>query len=90
LLGGGEAIVEGVATVEASALFRELAAAHPGVAVWPDEGFTEGDWSYAWVVSRFGEGNVRNLAYVRIRAASSSTAPTMTPEMTSGWQPSDA
>ena len=60
--------MEGVTTVEASALFRELAASHPGVEVWPDDGFTEGGWSYVWVVSRFGEGNARNLAYVRVRS----------------------
>jgi hypothetical protein len=56
-----------VAAVETSSLCRRLAAAHPGVEVWPDEGFTEGGWSYAWIVSRSGEGIVRNLAYVRLR-----------------------
>jgi hypothetical protein len=56
-----------VTTVGASSLYRRLVAAHPGVEVWPDEGFSEGGWSYAWIVSRFGEGAVRNLAYVRLR-----------------------
>ncbi len=56
-----------VAAVEASSLCRRLAAAHPGVEVWPDEGVSEGGWSYAWIVSRSGEGSVRNLAYVRLR-----------------------
>jgi hypothetical protein len=59
--------MEGIALVESSTLFRELATAHPGVEAWLDEGFTEGDWSYAWIVSRFGEGQVRNLVYVRLR-----------------------
>jgi hypothetical protein len=52
-----------IETVEASALFRRLADAHPGVEVWPDEGFTEGGWSYAWIVSRFEEGSVRKLEW---------------------------
>jgi hypothetical protein len=56
-----------VAAVEASSLFRGLAAANPGVEVWPDEEFAEGGWSYAWIVSRSGEGAVRNLAYVRLQ-----------------------
>ena len=54
-------------TVQASDLFRSLAASHPAVEVWPDEGFTEGGWSYFWIVSRFEKGSVRNLAYVRLR-----------------------
>ena len=60
--------MEVYATIQASSLFREMAAAHPGVEVWPDDGFTEGGWSYAWIVSRFGEGNVRKLTYVRVQA----------------------
>lgn len=59
--------MEDVRIVEASALFHQLAADHPGVEVWPDEGFTEGGWSYVSIVSRFGEGSVRILAYVRVR-----------------------
>ena len=53
--------------VQASVLFQSLAADHPGVEVWTDEGFTEGGWWYFWIVSRLGEGNVHNLAYVRLR-----------------------
>jgi hypothetical protein len=53
--------------VRASALFRLLAAQHPCVEVWADYGFTGDRWSYFWIVSRFGEGNVRNLAYVRLQ-----------------------
>ena len=56
-----------VAAVEASSLFRQFSTAHACVEAWPDEGFTEGGWSYAWIVSRFGDGNVRHLAYVRLR-----------------------
>jgi hypothetical protein len=56
------------ADLEASSLFRQLAGAHPSVEIWPDEAFTEGGWSYAWIVSRTGEGNVRTLAYLRLRA----------------------
>jgi hypothetical protein len=56
-----------VATVEASTLYRQLTAAHPGVEVWPDEGFSGEGWSYAWIVSRCGGGTVRNLTYVRLR-----------------------
>jgi hypothetical protein len=53
--------------VKASALFRSLAAQNPAVEVWADEGFSEGGWAYFWIVSRFAEGNFRNLAYVRLR-----------------------
>jgi hypothetical protein len=56
-----------VAAVEASSLYRRLSVAHTGVEVWPDEGFSEGGWSYAWIVARSGEGVVRNLAYIRLR-----------------------
>jgi hypothetical protein len=56
-------------SVEASALFKSLAAQHTAVEVWADDAFTQGGWSYFWIVSRFGEGNVRNLAYVRWREA---------------------
>lgn len=62
--------------LRASALYRRLADANPGVEVWPDENFTEGGWSYAWIVSRFGEGSVRNLQYVRFAADTFSDAPT--------------
>jgi hypothetical protein len=55
--------------VRASALFQALARQHPGVELWPDEGFTEGGWSYFWIVSRWAPGNVRNLAYVRLQGA---------------------
>lgn len=48
-----------------SALFSSFNAKHPGVEVWPDR--VEGGWDYYWIVSRFDEGNVRNLAYVRCR-----------------------
>jgi hypothetical protein len=51
-------------TVTESAVYRELAAEHPGVELWPDEGPDE--WSYFLIVSRFGEGNVRILARVRV------------------------
>ena len=52
--------------VQASALFRSLAVQHPGVEVWPDPDAPHADWAYFSVVSRFGEGNVRILAYVRV------------------------
>lgn len=51
--------------IRASALFRSLAAKHPGVEVWPDAGADGGGWSYFWVVSRPGDESARNLAYVR-------------------------
>jgi hypothetical protein len=53
--------------VQATALFRYLAAAHPGVETWPDEEFAEGGWAYFWIVSRV-DGTVRTLAYVRLKA----------------------
>jgi hypothetical protein len=56
-----------VDAVRESALFRSLAAQHPSVELWADEGFAEGGWLYFWIVSRFGEGSIRNLAYVRVR-----------------------
>lgn len=56
-------------TVKASALFRRHAQADPGVEVWLDEGFDEGGWSYAWIVSRCSDGPVRNREYVRFRGA---------------------
>jgi hypothetical protein len=51
--------------VQESALFRSLAAQNPSVEVRTDQAFTEGAWSYYWIVSRFGDGGVRQLAYVR-------------------------
>lgn len=48
-----------------SELFRWLSARHAGVEAWPDSGADGAGWSYFWVVSRPGEGSVRNLAYVR-------------------------
>lgn len=54
--------------VRQSALFRSLAGQHPAVEVWADEGYTEGGWSYYWIVSEFGPGSIRNLAYVRHRS----------------------
>lgn len=53
--------------VQGTKLFASLAEKHPAVEVWADEEFTDGGWSYFWIVSRFGEGSVRNLAYVRLR-----------------------
>jgi hypothetical protein len=53
-------------SVQASALFRSLAAQHPGVEVWPDDEANAGKWSYFWLVSRPGDGSARNLAYVRL------------------------
>jgi hypothetical protein len=53
--------------IQTSALFQTFKAQHPRVEVWADDGFTEGGWSYFWIVSRFDEGSVRNLAYVRLR-----------------------
>jgi len=57
----------GMGAVQASALFRSLDAQHPGVEVWPDPDAPDASAAYFWVVSRFGEGKVRNLAYVRVR-----------------------
>ena len=56
-----------VEEVQASNLFRTLAVQQPHVEVWADDGFTEGGWRYFWIVSRFEEGSIRNLAYVRLR-----------------------
>lgn len=53
-----------VAPIQASAIFRGLAAQHPNVEVWPDDGFAEGGYSFFWIVSK-EKGAVRNLAYVR-------------------------
>ena len=53
--------------VRRAALFRSLAAQHPAVDVWADAGYTEGGWSYFWIVSEFAPGSVRNLAYVRLQ-----------------------
>jgi hypothetical protein len=55
--------------VQTSALFRSLVAQHPGVEVWPDPDAPDASSAYFSVVSRLGEGNVRILAYVRVRAA---------------------
>ena len=52
------------ATAVDSVLFRSLAAQHPGVERWPDP---DTGAAYFSVVSRFGEGNVRILTYVRVR-----------------------
>ena len=52
--------------IQASQLFHRLAAEHAGVEVWPDPDANEGGWTYGSIVSRFGEGNVRILAYVRV------------------------
>ena len=54
--------------VQASTLYRSLAAQHPGVEVWPDPDAPDVSAAYFSVVSRFGEGNVRILAYVRARS----------------------
>jgi hypothetical protein len=54
-------------TVRASTIFRSLDAHHPGVEVWPDPDAPVEGGAYFWVVSSFGEGNVRILAYVRVR-----------------------
>ena len=53
--------------VEASSLFRSLAAQNPDIEVWADEGFTEGGFVYFWIVSWMSEGVIRNLAYVRTK-----------------------
>lgn len=52
--------------IEASSLFRLLTAEHTSVEVWPDPDAPDASAAYFSVVSRFGEGNVRILAYVRI------------------------
>ena len=54
--------------IRQSTLFRLLATEHPGIDVWPDEGNTEGDWSYFWIVSKFAPDSVRNLVYVRLQS----------------------
>ncbi|MBC7818566.1 MAG: hypothetical protein IAG10_16890 [Planctomycetaceae bacterium] len=59
--------MEATDLVEASELFLELSGTNPGVEVWLDEGFTDGGWTYFWIVSRFGEAAIHNLAYVRLR-----------------------
>ena len=53
--------------IEATSLFRSLAANFPGIEIWPEEEFDQGGWSYFWIISR-SEGVVRNLAYVRRKA----------------------
>ena len=52
--------------VQQSALFQSLTAQHPGVEVWPDSDAPDASACYCTVVSRFGDGNVRILAYVRV------------------------
>ena len=52
--------------VQKSVLFRSLTAQHPGVEVWPDPDAPDAGAFYCTVVSRFGDGNVRILAYVRV------------------------
>ncbi len=49
----------------ASHLFLKLSAELLGVEVWPDPDANDGEWTYGSIVSRFCEGNVRILAYVR-------------------------
>ena len=53
--------------LQATVLFRSLAGQHPGVEVWADKGYIEDGWFYYWIVSRFGEADVRMLAYIRLR-----------------------
>lgn len=53
-------------TVRASVLFRSLAERHPGVEAWPDPHAPDAGRAYFSVVSRFGGGNIRILAYVRV------------------------
>ncbi len=53
--------------IETSSLFCDLSARHSNVECWADEEFTEGGWLYFWIVSRLGDGSVRNLAYVRAK-----------------------
>ncbi len=53
--------------VRKSTLFRSLATQHPDVDVWADPDYTEGGWSYFWIVSKFDASSVRNLAYVRVQ-----------------------
>ena len=52
--------------IKSSVLFRSLGSQHLGVEVWPDPDAPDAGETYFWVVSRFGEGNVRILAYVRV------------------------
>ncbi len=53
--------------IQASLLFRSLAAQHPGVELWPDTDAPDKCAEYCSVVSRFGDGNIRILAYLRFR-----------------------
>jgi hypothetical protein len=49
-----------------SRVVSQLKGEHPDVEVWPDEDFDEGGYAYFWVVYKFAEGSVRNLAYLRV------------------------
>jgi hypothetical protein len=51
--------------IRESKLFRSFTAEHPNVEVWADTGYSEGGWSYFWIVDVFVPGSVHNLAYVR-------------------------
>lgn len=51
--------------VRATRTYQSFATHHPDVEVWPDTGFSEGGYSYCWIVSN-RQGTVRNLAYVRL------------------------
>lgn len=52
-------------TVKQSTFYRSLAAEHPGVEIWTDDD-PDRHWAYFLIASRFGEGNVRILARVRV------------------------
>jgi hypothetical protein len=58
----------GMEAVRKSALFRSLAAAHPAVEAWEDEGYRKGGFTYYWLVSEGPPGTIRNLGYVRHKA----------------------
>ena len=58
---------EPTVAISGSKLFAWLADNHASVEIWKDEGFGEEGWSYFNIVSSFDEGNVRLLAYVRLR-----------------------
>ncbi len=70
--------------IKSSVLFRSLGSQHLGVEVWPDPDAPDAGETYFWVVSRFGEGNVRILAYVRVGTGRLEPAPTTRPATTCG------
>jgi hypothetical protein len=53
--------------IRTSAMFQSFAAEHPGVDLWEHEGYNEDGWTYYSIVSKFAQGSVRILAYVRLQ-----------------------